>query len=148
MNTSTVVIGTDHAGVDFKNALKLHIQELGFTVKDIGVNSADSCDYPLKAAELCRDVLATDSIGILICGTGMGMSMTANRFSGIRAALCTNEYLARMARAHNNANVLCLGSRALGIELAKGIVSTFLATKFEGQRHQRRVEQIDNLGPA
>ncbi|GAB6058044.1 ribose 5-phosphate isomerase B [Desulfonatronum parangueonense] len=145
MNIRTIVIGSDHAGFEFKKIMTDHIQELGYAVHDIGPFSADSCDYPLMAGELCRVVLDTHNPGILICGTGLGMSMAANRFPGIRAALCTNEFLARMTRAHNNANVLCLGSRVLGSELAKSIVSVFLSTEFEGERHQRRIDQLEAL---
>ncbi|SDB04483.1 ribose-5-phosphate isomerase [Desulfonatronum thiosulfatophilum] len=145
MDIRTVVIGSDHAGFDFKKIMTGHIRDLGYDVHDIGPTSTDSCDYPLMAGELCRVVLATHNPGILICGTGLGMSMAANRFPGIRASLCTNEFLARMARAHNNANVLCLGSRVLGSELAKSIVSVFLTTQFEGQRHQRRIDQLESL---
>jgi ribose 5-phosphate isomerase B len=146
MSLYDVIIGSDHAGFDVKHAINMHLADLGRTPLDIGPESKESCDYPIKAAELCKMVLQTGFPGILICGSGLGMSMSANRFHGIRAALCTNEYLARMARAHNNANVLCLGSRVLGEELAKSIVSVFLTTDFEGQRHQRRIDQIEALG--
>ncbi len=145
MSSPTVVIGSDHAGFDLKTAVTRHLQEAGFEIKDLGARSKESCDYPLVAGDVCREVLASGHPGILICGTGMGMSMAANRLPGIRAALCTNEYLARMTRAHNNANVLCLGSRVLGDELAKSIVNVFLAADFEGERHQRRIEQIETL---
>jgi ribose 5-phosphate isomerase B len=145
MSSPTVVIGSDHAGFDLKTAITRHLQEADFEIKDLGARSQESCDYPLIAGDVCREVLASGNPGILICGTGMGMSMAANRFPGIRAALCTNEYLARMTRAHNNANVLCLGSRVLGDELAKSIVNVFLAADFEGERHQRRIEQIETL---
>lgn len=145
MSTSVVVIGSDHAGFDFKQGITQFLQSTGFSPLDIGPDSAASCDYPLKAAELCQQVLQTGHPGILICGTGLGMSMSANRFSGIRAALCCNEYVARMARAHNNANVLCLGARVLGMDLATSIVTAFLSTDFAGQRHQRRIDQIESL---
>lgn len=145
MPPSPVIIGSDHAGFDLKTTLADHLRAAGHAITDFGARSRDSCDYPLVAGELCQEVLATGRPGILICGTGLGMSMAANRISGIRAALCTNEYLARMSRAHNNANVLCLGSRILGDELAKSIVEEFLASEFEGRRHQRRIEQIETL---
>ncbi len=140
-----VVIGSDHAGFDLKTAITRHLREAGYEVRDLGAHSQESCDYPLVAGDLCREVLASEHPGILICGTGLGMSIAANRIPGIRAALCTNEYLARMTRAHNNANVLCLGSRVLGDELAKSIVNVFLASGFEGERHQRRIDQIETL---
>lgn len=145
MPPSTVVIGSDHAGFEFKNAVMRSLRESGFTITEFGARSRESCDYPLVAGEVCREVLATGHPGILICGTGLGMSMAANRLPGIRAALCTNEYLARMTRAHNNANVLCLGARVLGEALAESIVSVFLDTPFEGERHQRRIDQIETL---
>lgn len=138
-----LIIATDHAGFELKGNIVTFLEQNGYTITDLGAHSKDSCDYPLKAQELCRHVLRTGRLGILICGTGQGMAMAANRFPGIRAALCVNEYLARAARAHNNANVLCLGSRVLGTELARSIVQAFLSAEFEGQRHQRRIEQLD-----
>ncbi|WP_045221562.1 ribose 5-phosphate isomerase B [Desulfonatronum thioautotrophicum] len=145
MPTSTVIIGSDHAGFAFKNAVSHSLREAGFTLVEFGARSQESCDYPLVAGDVCRQVLATGATGILICGTGLGMSMAANRFPGIRAALCTNEYLARMTRAHNDANVLCLGSRVLGEALAESIIYVFLNTAFEGERHQRRIDQLETL---
>lgn len=146
MNAYDVIIGSDHAGFDLKQNIKSYLVEIGRSPVDAGTDSQNSCDYPLKAQELCKIVLQTNHLGILICGTGQGMAMAANRIAGIRAALCLNEYLARMARAHNNANVLCLGSRVLGTELARSIVLAFLSTDFEGQRHQRRIDQLEILG--
>lgn len=138
-----LIIAADHAGFELKANIVDFLKQNGHAPTDLGANSRDSCDYPLKAQELCRQVLRTGRLGILICGTGQGMAMAANRFAGIRAALCVNEYLARAAREHNDANVLCLGSRVLGTELARSIVQAFLSAEFEGQRHQRRIEQID-----
>ncbi len=143
MNASTLFLASDHAGFDLKENLTAYLESTGRTVTDLGAHSRDSCDYPLKARELCHRVLQTGHPGILICGTGQGMAMAANRIAGIRAALCTNEYLARTSRAHNNANVLCLGSRVLGTELARSIVQAFLDAEFEGQRHQRRIDLIE-----
>lgn len=145
MNTDTLIIASDHAGFDLKDNITALLHQSGRAVEDLGAHSRDSCDYPIKARELCRKVIDTGNLGILICGTGQGMAMAANRIPGIRAALCLNEYMARTAREHNNANVLCLGSRVLGTELARSIVLAFLAAEFEGQRHQRRVDQIDAL---
>lgn len=145
MNADTLIIASDHAGFDLKDNITALLHQSGRTVEDLGAHSRDSCDYPIKARELCRKVIDTGNLGILICGTGQGMAMAANRIPGIRAALCLNEYMARAAREHNNANVLCLGSRVLGTELARSIVLAFLAAEFEGQRHQRRVDQIDAL---
>ncbi len=138
-------IASDHAGFALKNAVAAHARGLGFAVTDLGTHSADSCDYPLYAHELCAQVLASASPGILICGTGIGMSMTANRHPGIRAALCSHEFHARAARAHNNANVLCLGARVTAQGLACILTEIFLTTPFEGGRHIRRIEEIDRI---
>ena len=139
----TVVFGSDHAGFGLKNILMEHLKDRCQAV-DVGTHSLDSCDYPLVAGDLARDVLARQAVGILICGSGIGVSMAANRFPGIRAALCANEYMARMSRMHNDANVLCMGERIIGVDLAKAIADAFLATGFEGGRHQRRVDLIDS----
>ena len=112
-------------------------------VTDHGTYSKESCDYPVFAHALCNAVEAEDVPGILICGTGIGMSIAANRHKGIRAALCTTELHARFTRLHNNANVLCLGARVTGVELALAIVDTFLSTEFEGGRHQRRIDLLN-----
>ena len=118
-------------------------------MNDLGPERAESCDYPPYAQELCRRVLNTgNAMGILVCGTGLGMSMAANRISGIRAALCYNEFAARMARAHNDANVLCLGERVMGVGLATGVVDVFLDGIFEEGRHLRRITLIDAAGDA
>jgi len=147
MNTSTILIASDHAGFDLKENIIAYLSQGGWGVEDLGAHTRDLCDYPVKARDLSRQVLQTGHCGILICGTGQGMAMAANRIPGIRAALCVNEYLARAARAHNNANVLCLGSRVLGTELARSIVQAFLAAEFEGERHKRRIDQIEALVP-
>ncbi|WP_028576105.1 ribose 5-phosphate isomerase B [Desulfomicrobium escambiense] len=139
----TIVFGSDHAGFGLKNILMEHLKDRCQAV-DVGTHSLDSCDYPLIAGSLAREVLNRQALGILICGSGIGVSMAANRFSGIRAALCANEYMARMSRMHNDANVLCMGERIIGVDLAKAITDAFLATDFEGGRHQRRVDLIDS----
>ncbi|MFP4515514.1 MAG: ribose 5-phosphate isomerase B [Desulfovibrionales bacterium] len=144
MDTKTVLFGSDHAGYPLKEILKEYLRAKGYDVQDLGPHTEQSCDYPVYAAEVAKHVLASGRIGILICGSGMGMSMTANRFKGIRAALCTNEFLARMSRRHNNANILCLGHRVIGQDLAKSIVDTFLENEFEDGRHKRRVDLIDD----
>jgi ribose 5-phosphate isomerase B len=147
--SQTVIIGSDHAGVDLKAALYAHMAAAGHTIVDLGPNDKTSVDYPDFAKAVCRKVLDTDgAAGILICGTGIGMSIAANRIPGIRAALCLNEYLARMTRLHNDANVLCLGERVVGQGLAASIVDVFLGTAFEGGRHQRRVDLIESCCPA
>ena len=138
-----VHIASDHAGFALKSAVLAHLAQQGRTVQDHGVSSAQSCDYPEYAQALCKAVLARGDLGILICGSGLGMSMMANRFQGIRAAVCTNEFLADAARRHTDANVLCLGERVVGLGLALAIVDAFLRSEFEGGRHQRRIAMFD-----
>jgi ribose 5-phosphate isomerase B len=145
MHVQCVVIGSDHAGLKLKEALKQHMGARGIAVEDVGTHDGQSCDYPLYAAEVCRKVLATGVPGVLVCGSGVGMSMAANRFNGIRAVLSTNEFLSRMSRRHNDANVLCLGERVVGQDLAISILDAFLEESFEGGRHQRRVSMFDSL---
>jgi len=141
----TIVIGSDHGGYHLKKACIKALTDWGYTVEDEGPDCLDSCDYPLYAAKVCDKLKADDSkLGVLICGTGLGMSMTANRM-GVRAALCTNEFHARMARAHNNAPCLCLGERVTGQGLALSVLKVFLETDFEGDRHQRRIDLIDTV---
>ena len=143
-----IFIASDHAGVTLKAALVDHLTSAGHAVTDLGPADRKSVDYPDFAKRVCRQVLATpESLGILICGTGLGMSMAANRMPGIRAAVCVNEYLARMTRLHNDANVLCLGERVVGQGLAAAITDVFLATAFEGGRHKRRLDRIETCAP-
>lgn len=137
-------IASDHAGFALKSALILHLSSLGHNIIDEGTHSAASCDYPVYARKVCDAVLANpEAKGILICGTGVGMSVTANRIPGIRAALCSCEFQARATRQHNDANVLCLGERITGTGLAFAIAHAFMETPFEGGRHQRRIDMID-----
>ncbi len=142
MQTHTVVFGSDHAGLNLKKFL---MDRLGDDNKiiDFGPVQKASCDYPVYAKELCKKVLELQCPGILICGSGIGMSITANRMRGIRAALCLNEYMARMSRLHNDANVLCLGERIVGLDLAGSIMEAFLSSPFEGGRHQKRIDLIE-----
>ncbi|MGD9818587.1 MAG: ribose 5-phosphate isomerase B [Desulfomonilaceae bacterium] len=141
-----MAIGCDHAGYDLKIILKEYLLGRQVDLIDLGCHSLTSCDYPKFAQDVCLSIFKGEaSLGILVCGTGIGMSMSANRFKGIRAALCANEYHARMSRAHNNANVLCLGSRVIGSELALSILSVWLDTEFEGNRHLRRVNLMDEF---
>ena len=145
----TVFLGSDHAGLELKAMVAAHLAAAGHTVVDLGPSEAKSVDYPDFAKAVCAKVLDTPgAAGILICGTGIGMSMAANRIPGIRAALCCNEYLARMTRLHNDANVLCLGERVIGQGLAASIVDVFMDTAFEGGRHQRRVDMIETCRPS
>lgn len=144
MALATVFLASDHGGFRLKQELRAHLEKRGAQVVDLGPDCADSCDYPQYAHAVCQRVLDdAGSRGILVCGTGLGMSMAANRMPGIRAAVCTCEYTARMAREHNDANVLCLGERVVGLGRALSIVDAFLATEFQGGRHQRRIGLID-----
>jgi ribose 5-phosphate isomerase B len=136
-----LLIGSDHAGFELKKFLKEYLEQQGYSVVDVGCDSEASCDYPVYAEEACSRIQRGDaSRAILICGTGLGMSMAANRFQGIRAALCTTEFHAKMSRAHNDSNVLVIGGRVTGKELALAILKTWLETPFDGGRHQRRID--------
>jgi ribose-5-phosphate isomerase (EC 5.3.1.6) len=141
-----IAIGSDHAGFRLKEKIKEFLLSKGYEVLDFGTNSTELTHYPIFAKEVARAVQRKEAdFGILICGSGIGMSITANKFKGIRAALCLNEYMARMSRRHNNANVLCLGDRVLGEDLALSIVSAWLSEEFEGGRHQKRLELIQEI---
>ncbi|MBQ4133088.1 MAG: ribose 5-phosphate isomerase B [Desulfovibrionaceae bacterium] len=138
-----IAIGSDHAGYDLKQEIIAELKAQNCRVLDVGTDSAAvSCDYPDFAAGVCEHVLKTGGLGILVCGTGIGMSMAANKYEGIRAALCTSEFQGRMTRRHNNANVLCLGARVTGRDLALAIVREFLEAEFEGGRHLTRIQKF------
>lgn len=139
-----MLVGADHAGFELKNNLLDFLSSRGVLWEDVGTFSGESVDYPDYAFEVARRVASGEAaFGLLICGTGIGMSITANRLTGIRAALCNDLFTARMARAHNNANILALGSRVVGAGLAEAIVLTFLETAFEKGRHQRRIKKME-----
>ena len=139
-----LVAASDHAGLALRAEAVKAARARGVEVEDLGPFTADSVDYPDLAARLGEALAAGRArFGLLVCGTGIGMSIAANKLPGVRAALCRTEYEARMARAHNDANVLCLGERVTGAGLAAAIVEAFLATPFEGGRHQRRVDLIE-----
>ncbi len=140
-----IIIGSDHAGFELKEKCKSYLmKELGKEVKDIGVYDTGSSDYPDIGHRLAEEIATgRHKIGILICGTGIGMSMVANRYKGVRAALCHDLYTARYSRLHNDANVLVMGGRVIGDGLALEMVRVFLETPFEGGRHRRRIEKID-----
>jgi ribose 5-phosphate isomerase B len=144
MHMNTVIFGSDHAGINLKRVLMDDL-DADFRIIDVGPAQKTSCDYPVYARKLCHKVLELQSTGILICGSGIGMCMASNRIRGIRAALCMNEYMARMSRMHNDANVLCLGERIVGTELAKSIMQAFLGASFEGGRHQKRIDLIEEF---
>ena len=140
-----MILGSDHAGFDLKEACKTHLQSLQtHKIEDVGVFSKASADYPKVAHEVAQAVSsARYSCGLLICGTGLGMSMVANRYPGVRAALCHNIYTARMCRLHNDANILAMGGRVIGEGLALEMLDAFLNTPFEGGRHQGRLDQFE-----
>lgn len=139
-----ICIGSDHAGFELKEAVKAHVLILGHELEDVGTyEPTASVDYPDYGRLVARQVVAgACDVGIVICGTGIGISIAANKVRGARAALCTDPYMARMARAHNNANILAMGGRVVGVGLALDIVDAFLSTDFEGGRHGLRVEKI------
>ena len=142
-----IAIASDHGGYSLKEALKPFIESLGHEVYDVGTHSTERTDYPLYAVRAIEKLLRGEvDRAVLICGTGQGMVMVANRFKGVRAALCWDVTTARLSREHNDANVLALGGRLLGVELAKEIVSTWLSTDFTGERHARRVNAFSDIG--
>ncbi len=137
-------VASDHGGFQLKAHLLGWLRKWGWKTEDLGTNGSESVDYPEFGARLAEGVAAGKyCVGILVCGTGIGMSMVANRRRGVRAALCTSAYMARMARAHNDANVLCLGGRVIGTGQAEDILKTFLDGEFEGGRHTRRIQAIE-----
>jgi ribose 5-phosphate isomerase B len=141
-----VIASSDHAGIALRGEVVRAAGEAGFQVEETGPSPGEKADYPEQARRVAEAVAAGRArFGILVCGTGIGMSMAANKVRGIRAAVCTTEFEARMARAHNDANVLCLGQRVIGAGLCDGIVRAFLTTEFEGGRHAVRVGMIDAL---
>ncbi len=144
MNTKKIVIGSDHAGFEYKEKIIQFLSKAGYEVLDMGTNSAESVDYPDYIHPLAKRIEGGDvSQGIIICGSGNGVAMTANKHQGIRAALSWNEELAILARKHNDANVLAIPARFVSLEKAEEMVKVFLETAFEGGRHERRVRKID-----
>ena len=142
----TVALACDHAGYLLKDELKAHLTGAGYTVIDHGTDGPASVDYPLFADKLCQSITEGQcDLGILVCGTGIGMSIAANKHTGIRAACCSDTFSARLTRMHNDANVLCMGARVVGAGLAAELADVFLATPFEGGRHMRRVEMLNAL---
>ncbi|MFV0353196.1 MAG: ribose 5-phosphate isomerase B [Oscillospiraceae bacterium] len=138
-----IAIASDGAGYELKKEIEKQLLENGFTVTDFGNDSTASCDYPDYAKPACQAVLdGKCQFALLFCGTGVGMSMAANKMKGIRACCCSDIFSAEMTRLHNNANVLCLGGRVIASGLAGKLVDIFLATEYEGGRHQRRVDKI------
>ena len=141
-----IYIGCDHGGFTLKQEIFKYIKEdLTLEIEDLGCYDTSSVDYPDYAEKVCNKVIAENAQGILICGTGIGISIAANKIKGIRCALCSEPFSAEMTRKHNNANVLAMGGRTTGSELAKSIVKAFLSTDFEGGRHQNRLDKIAAL---
>ena len=149
MSRDTIIIGSDHAAFQLKETIKSHLKKEGFGIEDAGPFGTDSVDYPdfgIKVATTISE--GSYSRGILMCGTGIGMSMVANRFPGVRAALCNDLFSALMSRRHNDANILVMGGRVIGDVLALEIVKAWLTTEFEGGRHRHRLDKFDRIGDA
>ncbi|ETS93387.1 MULTISPECIES: ribose 5-phosphate isomerase B [Veillonella] len=141
-----VAVGCDHGGLHLKEEIKELLSDLGHDVKDFGTYTSESCDYPDIAVPVANAVVSGEmDRGILICGTGIGIGIAANKIKGVRAALCHDSFSAKYSRAHNDANILTMGERVIGPGLAKDIVTIWMATDFEGGRHERRVEKIKAL---
>lgn len=141
-----IIIGCDHGGIELKNEIKAHLEKRGIDVTDVGTYTAESCNYPDYARALCTRIQSGEfERGILVCGTGIGMSIAANKHNGIRAACCSDTFSARMTRMHNDANVLCLGGRVVGAGLACDMVDLFVDTEFEGGRHSTRVSMLGDI---
>ncbi len=146
MQNKTLVIGCDHAALDMKAKVIAHVQALGYEVTDVGTYTSDSCAYPDYAHAACAKIQNGEAaLGILICGTGIGMCMAANKHHGIRAAACSDTFSAHATRLHNDANVLCFGARVVGEGVAMDLVDVFLSTEYEGGRHQSRVDLLTEI---
>lgn len=144
-----IAIGCDHGGINLKNTLIQYLKEKGYSYKDFGTHTKESCDYPDIALEVTKSIKSGESeLGVLICGTGIGMSITANKVEGIRAALCHDVFSAKATRSHNDTNVLCCGERVIGSGLFLEIVEAFLNSSFEGGRHSIRVNKIAEIEKA
>lgn len=141
-----IAVAADHGGYKLKEKVKEHLLERGIEVEDLGTHSEESVDYPIYG-KLCGEAVASGraDLGVVVCGTGIGISIAANKVHGIRCGLCTSVEMAHLTKQHNNANILALGGRTTGEELAMEIVDEWLDTQYEGGRHQRRVEMLDNL---
>ena len=142
----TIALASDHGGFNLKEQVKAHLEERGLETLDLGTNSEDSVDYPIFGQK-CGEAVASGEadLGIVVCGTGIGISIAANKVKGVRCGLCTSVEMATLTKQHNNANILALGGRTTAPELAMEIVDAWLDAEFEGGRHQRRVDMLDNM---
>ncbi len=141
-----IYIASDHAAVGLKKIVGDYISQKGYMLHDLGPFTTDSVDYPEYATKVAEEVLSNDeALGILICGTGVGISIAANKHKGIRAVVCSEPYSAKLSKMHNDTNVLCFGARVIGEEMAKEIVNAWLNAEYEGERHQRRVDMINDI---
>lgn len=141
-----IAIGNDHGGTDLKWEIKKYLEAKGYEIVNLGTDTKESCDYPVYAKKVADAVIAKEvDCGILICGTGVGISIAANKIKGIRAAVCSDTATARLVKQHNNANILAFGGRIVGVELAKDICDAYLEAEFEGDRHNRRIAMIHEL---
>jgi ribose 5-phosphate isomerase B len=140
-----IYLGSDHGGFELKEKIKKHLEDKGYCIDDLGCYNEESVDYPQYGRNVAKAVVENNSRGIIICGTGIGISMAANKVKGARAGLCHCVEYAKLTRQHNDANILAMGGRFIDHELAKEVTDAFLNTEFEGGRHQRRVDDIDNI---
>ncbi len=145
MSEKRIIIGCDHGGLNLKNKVVEHLKEIGYEVEDVGTYTSDSVDYPIYAKKVAHAVAdGKYEKGIIICGTGIGVSIVANKVKGIRASLCGDTFSAKATRQHNNSNILCMGERVIGAGLALDIVDIWLTTEYEGGRHQRRIDMMED----
>lgn len=141
-----IAIGNDHVGVEMKQEITAYLKEKGYEVINYGTDSTERCDYPVYGEKVARAVVKGEAdCGILICGTGVGISLSANKVHGVRAVVCSEPYSAQLSKKHNNTNVLAFGARVIGIELAKMIVDAWLGAEFEGERHLKRIQMIAEI---
>lgn len=142
-----IAIGNDHAATDYKNEIVKFLKKEGHEVINLGTDSHESVDYPVFAKKVCNVVVEKEAdFGILLCGTGIGVSIAANKVEGIRAALLYNEYSARLTKQHNNANVIAFGARVMGIDLILSCIKAYIESEYEGGRHQRRIDMLESCG--
>ena len=143
MKNKNIIIGSDHAGYELKEKIKNYLSEEGYEVEDIGVYTSDPADYPVIAKQAANKAVQNEARAILICGTGIGMSIAANKVKGIRAVVCSDTTSAKLSRQHNDSNILCFGARIIGENSAKDICKIWLETEFQGGRHQKRIDMLE-----